>query len=72
MKKIHIRQQLELLVLFFYLIYVIEWIVYRFKGMSYNEAYMNISFEKEAYSNDRNLNYLKEKKLFSFIKYYKK
>lgn len=32
-------------------------------------AYKKISFEKEAYINDINLDYLRERKLFSFIKY---
>lgn len=39
-ERIHLRQQIELLVIPFYIIYFIEWI---FKG------YRNISFEKEAY-----------------------
>lgn len=52
----HGRQQLELLLIFFYIIYIIEWI---FKG------YKNISFEKEAYSNQNNPDYLKTRKLFA-------
>ena len=55
-EKIHWRQQIELLVIPFYIIYLIEWI---FKG------YKNISFEKEAYSNEDNLDYLKERKCFA-------
>ena len=55
-EKIHWRQQLELLVIPFYIIYLIEWI---FKG------YKHISFEKEAYDNEDNLNYLKERKYFA-------
>jgi len=44
-----------------------EWFVRLFmKG----NAYRNISFEKEAYSNDDNLEYLKQRKIFNFIKYY--
>ena len=55
-ENIHGRQQLELLIIPFYIIYLIEWI---FKG------YRNISFEKEAYSNQDNLDYLKTRKLFA-------
>lgn len=55
-ENIHGRQQLELLIIPFYIIYIIEWI---FKG------YRNISFEKEAYNNQYNLNYLKERKHYS-------
>jgi hypothetical protein len=53
---IHGRQQIELLLVFFYVIYIIEAI---FKG------YKNISFEKEAYANEKNFNYLNERKLFN-------
>lgn len=68
-ERIHIRQQLELLVIIFYLMYVIEYLVRRVKS-NHNEAYRNLSFEKEAYYNERNFDYLSERKLFSFLKYY--
>lgn len=55
-ESIHGRQQLELLIIPFYIIYLIEQI---FKG------YRNISFEKEAYNNDNNLDYLKTRKWFA-------
>jgi hypothetical protein len=70
-EKIHLRQQLELLVLPFYIVYFIEYLVGRIKGMNHFEAYMNISFEKEAFANEKNLNYLKERKFFGFMKYYR-
>ena len=54
-ERIHIRQQVELLVIPFYIIYIIEWF---FKG------YYGISFEQEAYENDRDLLYLKKRKIF--------
>lgn len=68
-EKIHIRQQIELLVIIFYLIYVINYIILRFK-YNHDKAYRNIVFEREAYINDRNLEYLKTRKLFTFIKYF--
>ena len=46
---IHGEQQKELLVIFFFIIYLIEWIF---------KKYRDISFEKEAYSNQDNLNYI--------------
>jgi hypothetical protein len=68
-EKIHIRQQLELLVLPFYVWYFIEffvrWIQYKDKYV----AYKNISFEKEAYQNELNFGYLKSRKLWKFFKY---
>jgi len=63
-ESIHIEQQKELLVVGFYLWYVIEWGIRLFmKG----NAYRNISFEKEAYDNEHNLDYLKTRKRFNFL-----
>ena len=59
-ENIHGKQQLELLVIFFYIIYVIEWI---FKG------YRKISFEIEAYKNEENLDYLKNREFFAWLNY---
>ena len=62
-ERIHLRQQLELLIIPFYIWYLIEF---------YKKGYMNISFEKEAYANENNMNYLKNRKMFNFRKYLKK
>lgn len=69
-EKIHIRQQAELLVILFYIVYVINYIVLRFKYKEHRLSYRNIVFEREAFTNDRNLDYLKTRKLFAFIKYF--
>ncbi|MDB5229140.1 MAG: hypothetical protein JWN78_3333 [Bacteroidota bacterium] len=69
-EKIHIRQQAELLVIFFFLVYVTEFFILLLKYKDTGLAYRNISFEKEAYENESNYNYLKTRKLFSFIKYW--
>ncbi len=68
-EKIHLRQQIELLWIFFFLLYISE---YLFKWVKYgnaHQAYKNISFEREAYNNEHNLNYLKKKKFWSFTRY---
>lgn len=68
-ERIHTAQIRELLYVFFYVFYVLEWLI-RFIGcMNYYRAYENISFEREAYSNDRNLDYLKTRRHFAFLKY---
>jgi len=59
-ERIHLRQQLELLIIPFYIWYLIEY---------FTKGYMSTSFEKEAYANEKDLNYLKKRKLFGFIKY---
>lgn len=68
-ERIHLKQQQELLVVFFYLFYVIEWF---FKWVKYNDrkiAYRNISFEREAYNNESDFRYLKNRKRWAFIAY---
>jgi len=59
-EKIHIKQQEELLVIFFYLWYIIEWSVKIFKFGK--NAYYHISFEKEAYKFDTDVEYLENRK----------
>ena len=49
-EEIHIRQQAEELIFFFYLRYLYFWIKGRLKGMSWNDAYLAIPYEVEAYS----------------------
>jgi len=59
---IHFAQQKEMLIIFFYLLYFIFWIFY---------GYKNIPFEKEAYENEHNKDYLKTRKLYSWWHYLK-
>ena len=68
-EKIHIRQQLELLILPFYIWYFLEFLVRLFQYKDKFEAYKNISFEREAYSNEKDLNYLKQRSFWRFLKY---
>lgn len=68
-EKIHTLQQIEMLFLFFYIWYVFEWVIKSITYKSFIKGYRNISFEREAYDNDNNLNYKKERRLFSWIHY---
>jgi len=68
-EKIHHKQEIELLILPFYLLYVTNYLLNRFRYSTHHEAYMHIIFEREAYANENDLNYLKNRKLFSFLKY---
>ena len=52
--------------LLFYVWYVLEWLVRLVIG---SNAYRNISFEQEAYENERFPNYLGDRKPFSWVKY---
>jgi hypothetical protein len=68
-EKIHLRQQIELLILPFYIWYIIEYLVKLIKYRNIDKAYRNISFEKEAYINEKNASYIKNRSFLSFIKY---
>ncbi|MDR2144961.1 MAG: hypothetical protein LBE91_00675 [Tannerella sp.] len=70
-ERIHTRQMLEMLVVFFYLFYVTEWFIRLLQYGNRYAAYRNISFEREAYRNMHNLNYLKNRKIYAFVKYMK-
>lgn len=68
-EKIHLRQQLELLIIIFYIWYVLEFFVRWVKYRSRVKAYRTISFEQEAYTHERNPQYLDERDFFAFLKY---
>lgn len=55
----------------FYMLYVINWIFEIIAIMwSDKKAYSDIVFEKEARANQDNANYLSERPLFAWIKYF--
>jgi len=66
---IHIYQQMELFFLLFILLYYIEFLMLFIKYKDLQKAYSNISFEREAYANEKNLNYIKNRSFWSFLKY---
>jgi hypothetical protein len=68
-EKIHLRQQLELLVIPFYLLYLINYIINLVGYKKHYLAYLNICFEREAYGNERNLMYLKHRQPFVWRKF---
>ncbi len=68
-EKIHLRQQIEFLILPFYIWYVLEFLYRLLQYKDRNKAYKNISFEREAYRHESDLYYLKERKFWSFMKY---
>jgi hypothetical protein len=68
-ERIHVKQQLELLVIPFYILYVFFYFINRFKGMESYTAYREIPFEREAYMEESNLDYIKNRKLWAWVKY---
>lgn len=66
---IHTAQMREMLYIFFYVWYGLEWLFRLVQYRNRKTAYYNISFEREAYANDRNLSYRKERKRYEWVKY---
>lgn len=68
-EKIHTAQMKEMLYIFFYIWYLIEYLVITLcnLSMSQNQRYHKIRFEKEAYDNQDNLDYLNTRKHYSWL-----
>ena len=66
-ESIHIKQQEELLVLPFYILYGVEWLVKFAIYRDAKKAYKNISFEREAYDNEKNEDYLKDRVRYNWF-----
>lgn len=70
-ERIHLRQQIQLGIILFFIWYIIEYLFFLLKTRNKKLAYHNISFEKEAYANETNLQYLNNMHWWNFTKYYK-
>lgn len=68
-EKIHLRQQLEMLILPFYIWYAFEWFVKWIRYKNVAKAYYELGFEREAYRNEEEIDYLKNRRFWNFIKY---
>ena len=69
-ERIHLRQQAEMLIIPFYLLYLMEWVVRSVLYLDFYKAYQNISFEREAYKNEKDLNYIDNRPAFAFFRYF--
>ena len=68
-ESIHLQQQKELLWLVFFIWYVLEFLIRWTYYRDAYTAYKNISFEREAYHFENDLDYLQQRCFFSFIKF---
>lgn len=68
-ERIHIRQQLELLIIPFYLFYFLNYLVNILYYRNHHKAYINIIFEREAYANDNSEVYLRKRPFWNFWRY---
>ena len=69
---IHTLQQREMLFVFFYLWYIVEWIFRWIQFRDREKGYYHISFEQEAYCNQRNLLYTQQRTFFAWTKFLKR
>ncbi len=70
-EKIHLAQQLEMLVFPFYIWYLLEFLYHFLKTKNKDNAYRKISFEQEAFDNEQQLNYLQKRRFWGFLGYLK-
>lgn len=68
-EKIHLAQQLELLFLGFYILYLLNYIFNLFKYFNHSKAYYNIVFEKEAYAMEMRSEYLSKRSFCAWIRF---
>lgn len=81
---IHVKQQTELLFIGMWILYLLSYLYNRLRlsfGLelpiktnyksNHMKAYRNIIFEREAYSNDSNMDYIKNRKRFNWVMYMK-
>jgi hypothetical protein len=66
-EKIHWKQQIEMLVIPFYIWYVLEYIIKIFSTKE--EAYNALSFEREASEFENDFEYLNNRKCYAWLKY---
>jgi hypothetical protein len=67
---IHFRQQVELLFVFHWLLYISFYILARIKGLSHYVAYRYNPFELEAYTHDNDLQYLNKRSFLAWRHYW--
>src|SRR5690606_35263846 len=68
-ERIHFMQQLELLFVGMWIIYVVNLFINMLKYKEMDKAYRNVIFEREAHTNDTDLQYLINRRIFRWTKY---
>lgn len=68
---IHFRQQIELLVIPFYVLYLFNFLLNLLIYRHWDMAYRNICFEREAYAMESRQEYLNQRRTFAWVNYLK-
>ena len=71
-ENIHWQQYIETGIIGFVILYLAFWLIGLCKFQDGNLAYYSIPFEIEAYNNDTDVDYLKNRKRYNWIKYLKR
>lgn len=66
-ERIHTRQQLEMLILPFYIWYLVEWLIRLVIYRNFEKAYYTIWFEREAFIHEEDLDYLSNRKFWAWM-----
>ena len=66
---IHFYQQLEMLFIFHWLLYLLFYGIARLKGKDHMTAYYTIPFEKEAYAFEKDMQYTRHRKFFAWLRF---
>ena len=66
---IHLRQQQELLLVGFYLLYLFLWLWWSMRYRSFHKGYRRVVFEVEAYIFESDNGYLERRKRWSWTKW---
>lgn len=66
---IHFQQQIELMFVGFYLLYIVSFFINLIRLRDGRQAYMSIPFEREAYKNEMSVGYPSKRKRYSWIRY---
>jgi hypothetical protein len=69
-ERIHLRQQAELLVLPFYVLYLLNYLINLARYRKHYPAYFNISFEREAYQREADSSYLTNRKWYGWLAFF--
>ena len=67
-ERIHLRQQLELLILPFYIWYFGDYLFQRLRGKKHETAYRSIIFEQEDYTHENDPDYLLHRPFWGFMR----
>lgn len=70
-ERIHTKQMVETLYIFFYLWYGIEYLIIRIFHDTQHSAYRDVSFEEEACVNESTFDYIDNRKHYAWYKYTK-